>query len=296
MRILCILLAVFLFGFTQILKKPVRKLASEKSSAVCDMREAQPRCWKARSEAVIEILLVHYGSEMDEMKLSSIAKLYEERFALATAGKVKVHVHSQLILPLKEMKRDLESIKHKIGGGEENKSTKRLERLWYYYQDISIADEIESELQNSKVASSLAAVDAVVVLSAPQIDGLAYLSGAYSIIEYPTEIAWKLSDGGTTTYETNFALVDKMVHETGHLLGIDHPSDHCQVADLKERAACCQASPSGKDVMSYCRARDSVSEKSYFVLSECTLNYLTETILPSILSGGQRLFQDQNCL
>jgi hypothetical protein len=298
MKLVLLLFAFGLFSLTQTFTIPERKVASVNNQCTSDMsRDYVPRCWTKRSEAVVNVLLVHYGSEMDLIYLKEIGQLYQERFALANDKKIQIKILESLILPLKDMKRDLESIKAKIGGDDSKKGPKRLERLWYYYQDISIADEIHKELlKNPTSVELLKAADTVVVLSAPQIDGLAYLTGAFSLIEYPTEIAWKV-DGGSTDYEDKYKLVDKMIHETGHLLGLDHPADHCtQILDLKQRLECCKSSPGGQDVVSYCRDRNAPNKDFFHKFTGCTQKYLTETTLPSLLSGGKRHFQEQNCL
>lgn len=232
---------------------------------------------------------------MSPQQLEDLSVLFEKRFLAATSGLLTGKVQRKFIVPLKKMDRDLESIRAHIGGPEEKKTRARLERLWYYYSDTPLPREIFNELLDREGPEVLEGIDGILVISSPQFDGIGFASGALAVTEYPTEIAWKSSDGGSTLYETPHRLVDELVHEAGHLLGLDHASSQCNDLPVAERDRCCAESPGAKDVMSYCRNRRAVSELQFFSYTQCSLDYLESTTIPALLQGGKRTFQESTC-
>jgi hypothetical protein len=84
------------------------------------------------------------------------------------------------------------------------------------------------------------------------------------------------------------------MHEFGHVLGLGHAARQCVPSQPGYRQ-CCQASPNGNDVMSYCRARGSIAGEFYFGFKECALRFLREEMIPRLLEGGIRPRQQYSC-
>lgn len=240
-----------------------------------------------------------YGANMTTADVQRVEKLYKERFDLSTDGKIHLEVIDRIAVDLAPGTRDLTELRNKIKGTDSQRANDRLTRLWYYYNsDLhKITAEIQSELLKAGMKSALDAADAVLVLSGPQFEGIGIATGGYALTEQPSEIAWGLADGGATEINTDERLVDELLHEGGHLLGLDHTSQHCMddKLSLKEREECCKTSPGAKDVMSYCRNRASVAGPNYFGYTACTKDYLEKVTLPALLNGGLRPFQEKAC-
>lgn len=270
----------------------------------CDLsRSAVPDSFCARSNAVLNLLIVRYGAPLPETSLQTIATTLQIRFHAATRGKLSLRVARILQLPLKSMNRDLSQIRARIGGTDPNTRTpERLERLWSHYQgpNYSLPDEIRNEMIARGYSDALTDADFVAALSAAQFEDLSYQSGGFILSEYPREIAWGLANGGWTHIPSSEQVVDEWIHEIGHGLGLDHASyacsrievrldpPHANEADLRAIQACCAASPARNDVMSYCRNREKVFTQHAHAFTDCTLGFLESTAIPLLLAGGAR--------
>jgi hypothetical protein len=122
-----------------------------------------------------------------------------------------------------------------------------------------------------------------------------------AIVKNPSESAWALPSGGKVEYDTDYEIVDKLIHELGHNMSLGHPGEQCGGRVIRKKMGvtittqavvdeinrCCDASPSRDDVMSYCRDRASVSEVKMHRFEECNLSTLKEFFIPSLLSGNR---------
>lgn len=267
----------------------------------CDISKVyDPDCFNPRTSPAVKVFLVQYGKAGSTLaELQRIGALLKTRFEESLKHSIEIDFSGFAVVPLKQEVRDLTFVHSEIGGTDEAmKSTERMTRLWYYYnKDINqIATEIHGEMLLQGFAPTMSGSDAILVLSEPQFEGLGYATGAFGLTEQPSEIAWSTSDGGLTDRANDPKVVDELLHELGHVLGLNHAATQCQDGSYPGTIAeCCAKSPSGQDVMSYCRSRRKVSDTFFYGYTKCTQEYLMNVTRQNMLSGGPRIFQPTPC-
>lgn len=251
-----------------------------------------PKFYKKRSEAVYNIALIYYGDYYNMDDLTRVQELLEPRFFEATGKQLKLKTLYKAIYPFKHQIQDYPDYRQDYVTDIE-----RLQRLWYYdNMNAKVLKEAWEVTKDSPAKEvDLDKVDALVIISGAQFDALGFASGRVAITENPMEIAWGLSDGGRVEYVTDARVVDELIHEIGHTMFMDHASSQCQKPELTlaERAECCKASPSGDDVMSYCRNRTKVDENFFYGFKDCNRRNLKNKIIPALLSGGEYKIQNR---
>jgi hypothetical protein len=238
-----------------------------------------PKTYIKRSKPILNVALVYYGDFYAESDLERVEKLYRDRFFLATDKTISINVVWKKILPFKYQLIDFPDYRQ-----DYVTDPIRLQRLWYYDNvGMGIMKEVYEQL-----SSKLKELDALVIITGAQFDGLGFASGRVAVTENPMEIAWGLENGGRAEIQTDARVIDELIHETGHVLFLDHTSNQCQKPGMtyKETLECCAVSPAKNDVMSYCRDRNSVNETKFFGFEECNLKIIKNKIVPAMLSGG----------
>jgi hypothetical protein len=271
-------------------------LSSAHAESCAVLKSSRPGCFEERRDPVVRAIMVHYGSAVGVADLRRVGALLVRRFKESTAGALELEIAEHRVIPLRPRARDLDEIAARIPGPPEKKDPARLVRLWYYYHSpASIADEVREEMAKAPgLKKVMKRVDAVLVMAEPQFEGLGYADGAYAITEQPVEIAWAGEGGGFTRFESDARVVDELLHELGHVLGLDHAAKQCNAAEVEGRK-CCELSPGGQDVMSYCRVRSSVTESFYYGFTACTRDFLAGATRAALLGGGRRVRQAAAC-
>jgi hypothetical protein len=240
---------------------------------------SMPKTYLKRSSPVLNAALIYYGDYYTEKDLERVEKLYKERFYLATDKAISINIAWKKILPFKNLLINFPEYRQ-----DYVTDPVRLQRLWYY-DNVGMA--VVNEVYN-QVNSKLKELDALIVITGAQFDGLGFASGRVAVTENPMEIAWGLEDGGRVEIQTDAKVVDELIHETGHVIFIDHASNQCQKPGMsyQETLACCENSPAKNDVMSYCRKRESVNEVKFFGFEACNLRNIKNKVVPAMMSGG----------
>ncbi len=243
----------------------------------------RPKKYKKRSKPILNVALVYYGSFWDERDMQRIAPLLKERYEAATKGVIKLNIAHIGALPYKHQ---IDSYPDYTQDGITDKS--RLQRLWYY-DNIGgkIINEVYEEFEKSEIGNHYGELDALLVVSGAQYDALGFASGRVAITEQPREIAWGLPDTGRTEIVTDENLVDELVHELGHTMFLGHTSTQCMRPELtlQERRECCENSPNGQDVKSYCRDRRKVDANFFYGFEKCNMTMIQELVVPAMLKG-----------
>ena len=244
-----------------------------------------------REMAKIRVGLVYYGRYWAQKDLRRVAPLLEKRFALATSNEITLEVVYTDVLDYKNKIENFPDYSPK-GTATEITDKARRQRLWYY-DNIGgriLGEAYEEFKKTPQGKENYPKVDALLVVSGAQFDALGLAHGRVAVTEQPREIAWCLASGGRTEYVSDEGVVDELVHELGHIMFLGHASTQCMKRELtlEERKACCEASPSGKDVMSYCRNRKDVSEDFFHRFESCNLKMIQDLIRPAMLRGGNR--------
>jgi hypothetical protein len=240
-------------------------------------------CYHERKNAVLKVALIYYGNGMKMSDLKRIEPILKRRFYEANERNVEVEIVSKKVI----------SFKQKMPADYKFKKItdkKRLQIIWYYDNvGPGIMKEVYDEYKKEESEDILDELDAIVAITGGQFDGLGFASGRVSVTEYPQEIAWNLESGGRVDYPSDYSIVDELVHELGHNMFLGHTSTHCQKPGLtlEQKNACCNASPSKNDVMSYCRKRAAVSEEFMHKFESCNVEIIKDLIVPAMLSGDK---------
>jgi hypothetical protein len=281
-----------------------RARAKKRRQLKCSIaKNIRPECWQERDEAVINVALVYYGD--DSMKVSDLDRIepiLKERFLKATDHALRINVVAKKILPFKQQMPK---------GFTYNNITdkKRLQRIWYYENiGAKVITEVYEEYIASEDIDTVHKLDSVLTITSAQFNALGFATGRMSVTEYPSEVAFGAKGGGRVDYPSDFTLVDELIHELGHNMFLGHTSTPCLVQKVQERmgittittellqevSRCCADSPSGNDVMSYCRKRADVSEDFMHGFESCNLDMIKNKIIPNMLSGGTWLTKDRS--
>tara|TARA_R110002072_G_scaffold276051_1_gene437366 strand:+ start:97155 stop:98024 length:870 start_codon:yes stop_codon:yes gene_type:complete len=245
----------------------------------------RPSHYEKRTEAIYNIGLAYYGDHWSREDLKRIVPMLQKRFSLATQNKINLNIVAVDALSYKT-KYDSDFMKEKY---PEITDPKRLQRLYYYEtMNAKVMSEVYEEFKvKSIIGKNYSKLDALLVITGAQFDGLGFANGRVAVTEQPREIAWGLPGGGRTELVSDETIVDELIHELGHTLFLGHTSTQCQKPglSLQQRKACCEASPAKNDVMSYCRNRRSVNDGEIFGFESCNLKMIDQLIVPAMLKG-----------
>jgi hypothetical protein len=242
-------------------------------------------CYFKRTEAKLRANIIYYGNNYwQDSDLQRFSTLFSERFKRATKGELEIEIVKSKVMnfahPL--------PINYAYNGITD---PDRLHRIWYWENfSTAVGMEIHKLYRKSEIKKDLENIDLLLVVTGAQSDGNGFAAGRVVVVEQPREVAWGLPGGGSTEELSDYELADIMIHEVGHAIGIGHATEHCTETGLSpsERRACCANSPSGNDVMSYCRDRKATDENRINGFEACTLDIIKNKIKPRILAGGKR--------
>lgn len=243
--------------------------------------------YRKSADNTLKLGLIHYGNEMTEEQLIEISTLLTKRFSIATRNLIHIRIEAIDIIPVKLRNMDLSSL-----GIEHITDPIRLARVWHYSNNLGSADiAIESYVQtkNETDWDKYRNLDALLVLSELQFEGLGVAVQRILMTEYPMEIAW-MGDQPSVKHPSKYEVVDELIHELGHFIGLGHAASSCETFE------CCETHHSANDVMSYCRDRSSVSADHQFNFEDCHINIIEREVVPRIRKGSRiELPRNLNC-
>lgn len=234
--------------------------------------------------AEINIALVYYGDFWGEEDLERIAPVLERRFSVATDGAVRLNILYKETMNFKHRLEDLPKFEY---GHLTDKSM--LQRVWYAeHLGPHVLSEGYDEFKKTSLGKKhYKNLDAILMITGAQYEGLSMQVGKVAATEQPREIAWA-TKGARTYVVPDEEVVDGLIHELGHIMFLGHSSPQCWRPGMtvKEKARCCENSPAKDDVMSYCRERKIDNEEMINRFSDCNLDMIQNKIAPAILSGA----------
>ncbi|MCC7441576.1 MAG: hypothetical protein IT285_08085 [Bdellovibrionales bacterium] len=265
-----------------------------------------PVCVEAGQPA-LRVALIHHGRDLSMTDLDRVWEMLAPRFLEATGCQLRLERATTRIVPLKSetnlwlIPREIRPI---FGGkrwprGLSLAERARLARLRYYYAAEG-SGRIVREIRSIARRIPKETYDALVVLTAAQFEGLGFgLPNEMAVTEQPVEIAWAAQGGGETRFESDARVVDELIHELGHVIGLNHASFICnqlpEGLPFGEMERCCAESPSRNDVMSYCRPRSTVSDSFFFGFTECNRAKIRNRVIPALLAGRPFRYEAAGC-
>lgn len=251
-----------------------------------------PSCFHAREKPELNISLVHYGEFWKKKDLDRLEPILKERFYEATGKLISINILSKKIVPLK---RKIPK-RFKFNGIT---NPDRLKRIWYYERDEDLTfQEFYYDYKKIEDDDVLNKIDTIAVITETQFKASSSTFGQMLFTEQPQEVAFGLKDKGRTEVRSDYAIVDSLIHELGHIINLEHASTQCTEKNLsyKERLKCCNNSPTKNDVMSYCRHRSDVNETFMYGFESCNREIIENHAIPALLDGKKIDFKyKQKC-
>lgn len=277
-----ILLPVLLFSFFSYAQEL-------KTTTLAD--SLSPTHYSKRDKAILNVALGYYGRFWSESDLKRIIPLLEKRFLSSTHGEVGLKVHYTEVLDYRDKIENYPDYTYNQITDKE-----RLQRLWYYdHTSGRILTEVYEEFKKTELGKkNFKNLDALLVVTGAQFDGLGLANGRIAVTEQPREIAWNAPNQGRTDIMSDERVVEELVHELGHIMFLRHTSKQCakRGMDYSQRLACCETSPSKNDVMSVCRDKEKVDGNFFYKFDKCTMSMIRDLIKPAMLSGGAHKFNE----
>lgn len=317
------ILGLILSVLVQISIPDVRNFASRSPSSLsgnknrCSLKKKYYLdCFYKRSEATFKAALIYYGEGGNQESLNRIGELLKERFFESTGRSLKLDLlRSYVIEPVQQNEAELD----RFFSDYPNWDAYKKRRLYYYHKYpmpevwVSgtttgahwIANDLYEKLKSFESTELMSELDALAVITDRQFEGLGIAIGRIAMTENPMDVAWTSKSAELKNWSDE-KVVDELIHELGHVLGLNHAATQCDTRELKrgesltteeinEHHRCCSSAPSGRDVMSYCRPRDQVAKDFYFGFQECNRDKIKNRIIPALLSGGEWFFEDKGC-
>lgn len=285
-------------------------------SSICSrFEDLYTICLEKRKDPVIYAVLYHYGDFLDEATLNSYVPTLEERFNKATGGQISLKIFSIIIKPMPQegSKAPPNNLVHNYSSTKSKYpwiKDESVDRIWYYDNiNWNLAPEAYEAFKKPEYKSKIEKADIIITLTEAQFEAIALRSGRMVIAKQPTEVAWVVENplkyygylpptcpdecGYSTRTNTIWHLSDEIIHEIGHAMGLQHPSQQC--SDPKTLQACCKNSPNASDVMSPCRDRSKVSETFFYKFENCTSDYFKKEFIPLLQNSGYGSTQQTYC-
>ncbi len=245
--------------------------------------------YNKRDKVVINTILASYGETTTLKDLERIAPKLIKRFQIATQSMIELSIKQTVVLNFKD--HNFNKSKYKNFPSDES----RKKRIWFYYNSTpeKVARESLDLLYKKIGKKKTKGIDLLLLVSGAQFEGLGIQVGRVAMAEHPREIAWEAEGRGRVYHLTDAEIIDELIHEIGHFIGLGHASNICHGKDALQN--CCELSPSRDDVMSYCRDRSRVNEEFQFVFEACHLEKIEYFSVPQLKLGNKFKYSEQSC-
>jgi hypothetical protein len=232
-------------------------------------------------KAFLFAVFLGYATAPDSGVLDTLATV-AEHFSHATGYKVglKIRGSEQLEVPSHDVTEILKEYS--------SLSEPDAQRLWYYYQPLSVLlSDIESAANGGYDSD-------IIVLTDVNISSGMGLYKEHGLFARPTSFieTWVIGNWSSTNYTShkakNAAVLDVTTHELGHRMGLDHACKACVIDGILDEN-CCSLCTWKNDVMSYCRDREQNN-----VFEACNSQNIEENFLPAY-EMGQEIPKSNSC-
>ena len=162
-------------------------------------------------------------------------------------------------------------------------------RVWYLrkgvYQIIADVEQAADDIDFSDF-------DVIVVITDLQLETFSiHVPGEPSYIVTSNLVLGGYYPEYTREAKTDYFLVDSVLHEFGHFMGLRHS---CEDICIEDPVRCCDTCPVPEDLMNpVCRTRPSLSEDQYYNrFADCSLEHIQSTFVPAFIEN-RRLESDR---
>jgi hypothetical protein len=249
-------------------------ISSFANDSKCSISESQsPDCYFKRDKAELNVGLIYYGNYWQQSDLERIGPKLKDKFYRATGGNLSLNIIAKRVIQYK--------------GDSDTIQDLRKKRISYNsLRPSEVINEVYEEIKKSINHSTQKRIDALLVVTGAQFEGLSLAKGRISLTEQPIEAGWLLPSGGKTIVASDEQIIEGLIFGAGLNINLVKASAQCTEGSLEERRECCEDSNNKSDVLSFCKRFDESNVPSINNnFGDCNQGNIEKLIVPRILKG-----------